>query len=468
MEIVLAIATIFGGISALWYFWDKWVDARSHPEVPPSSPQQVPTHASSGAAVVAHVDATGNSRPIAADSSPKKSGEKPSIAVLAFDNMSGDPAQGYFCDGISEDIITDLSKIDGLAVIGRQSSFTYKGKANDVRRVGQELGVRYVLEGSVRKVGSQVRVSAQLVESETGTHLWANRYDREWENAFLMGDEIAEDIVTSLDIKLGRGEDVRIWRKATRSPKARDVFYQGQDAYYRSTQKDNRRARELFLEVIRLEPESAQAYAGAAMTHALDAVHGWSTDSMHSLEEAKRLAHKAVELDDDNAGAHDALGFVSLFEGRHEEALAEGARALELRPMCSGPNASLAYIQLYSGQWNSALSYARTAVALNPVFPGWYLYLMGAAEYFGGRHQQSLATLSQALAVSPGRLVARVLRIAALDAVHSPGDAKAEAVLLLGDHPDFSISRFSVTQPLSDKSRRDQYLAALRRSGLPD
>jgi adenylate cyclase len=169
---------------------------------------------------------------LAADGSPKASGEKPSIAVLAFDNMSGDSAQGYFCDGISEDIITDLSKINGLAVIGRQSSFTYKGKASDVRRVGQELGVRYVLEGSVRKVGSRVRVSAQLIESETGTHVWANRYDREWDEAFLMGDEIAEDIVASLDIKVGRGEDARIWRKATRSPKARDVFYEGQDAYY--------------------------------------------------------------------------------------------------------------------------------------------------------------------------------------------------------------------------------------------
>jgi len=406
---------------------------------------------------------------LVADGSPKASSEKkPSIAVLAFDNMSGDPAQGYFCDGISEDIITDLSKINGLAVIGRQSSFTYKGKASDVRRIGQELGVRYVLEGSARKVGSQVRVSAQLVESETGTHLWANRYDREWDDAFLMGDEIAEDIVTSLDIKVGRGEDARIWRKATRSPKARDVFYEGQDAYYRSTQKDNRRARELFLEVIRLEPESAQAYASAAVTHVLDMIHGWSAHPEQSLEEAKQFANKAIELDDDNAAGHYARGFVSLFEGRNEEALAEGARALELRPMCSGPNASLAYLQLYSGRWDSALSNARKAVALNPVFPGWYLYLMGAAEYFSGRHEQALATLSQALARNPRLLVARVLRIAALDAIRRPDDAKAEAVSLLGDYSDFSLSRFSATQPLSDKSRRDQYLGALRRSGLPD
>lgn len=406
---------------------------------------------------------------LATDGSPKASGEKkPSIAVLAFDNMSGDPAQGYFCDGISEDIITDLSKINGLAVIGRQSSFTYKGKASDVRRIGQELGVRYVLEGSVRKAGSGVRVSAQLVESETGTHLWANRYDREWNDAFLMGDEIAQDIVTSLDIEVGRGEDVRIWRKATRSPKARDAFYEGQDAYYRSTQKDNHRAREFFLEAIRLEPDSAQAYASAAATHALDVIHGWSTNAKRSLEEANHLAKKALELDDDNAAGHYARGFVLLFEGRYEDALAEGARAVELRPMCSGPNASLAYIQLYSGQLDNALSNARTAVALNPIFPGWYLYLMGAAEYFCGRYEQSLATLSQALAVSPGRLVARVLRIAALDALDRRVDAKAETVSLLVDHPDFSISHFSATQPLSDKSRRDQYLAALRRSGLPD
>lgn len=404
----------------------------------------------------------------AADGIPKASGGKPSIAVLAFDNLSGDPAQEYFCDGISEDIITDLSKINGLAVIGRHSSFTYKGKANDVRRVGKELGVRYVLEGSARKVGSQVRVSAQLVESDTGTHVWAKRYDREWDDAFLMGDEIAKDIVTSLDVEVGRGEDVRIWRKATQSPKARDAFYEGQDAYYRSTQNDNRRARELFLEVIRLEPNAAQAYASVAVTHALDVIHGWSADSKHSLNEAKRYAQRAVELDDDNAAAHYARGFVLLFEGRHEEALAEGARAVDLRPMCSGPNASLAYLQLYSGKWESALSNARKAITLNPVFPGWYLYLMGAAEYFGGRHERALATLNQALTVSPGRLVARVLRIAVLDALQRPNDAKAEAASLLGDYSDFSISRFLATQPLSDPSRRAQCLAALRRSGLPE
>ena len=158
MDIVLAIATIFGGIAALWYFWDKWVDAKSHPKVPVPSLRQAPMRTGAGAAVVAHAGAPGDSRPTTADGISKASGRKPSIAVLAFDNMSGDPAQEHFCDGISEDIITDLSKIDGLAVIGRHSSFTYKGKANDVRRVGQELGVQYVLEGSVRKVGSQVQI----------------------------------------------------------------------------------------------------------------------------------------------------------------------------------------------------------------------------------------------------------------------------------------------------------------------
>lgn len=387
-----------------------------------------------------------------------------SIAVLCFDNMSADAEQDFFCEGISEDIITDLSKINGINVIGRQSAFTYKGRANDLRRVGRELGVRYVLEGSVRKAGNRVRVTAQLIEAETGTHLWAKRYDRELDDVFLVGDEIAEDIVESLDVKLARGEDARIWRKALKTPRAREVFNRGMSLYSNSTQLDNDRARELFQEVTRLEPQAAQGYASVAVTHCLDVIHGWSRDPAASLAEAKQLSDRAGELDDNNPGAHYAKSFVALFEGRHDDALTEGARAVELRPMCVSPRAGLAYAQLYSGKWQSALQNARNAVEFNPVYPSWYLYLMAAAQYFGDQPAQALATLKR---VNPELLAARVLRVAALSSAGLGDEAASEAKAIVRDQPDFSVERYAATQPFRDAVQRAAYLQTLRSAGLP-
>jgi adenylate cyclase len=387
-----------------------------------------------------------------------------SIAVLCFDNMSADAEQDFFCEGIAEDIITDLSKINGITVIGRQSAFTYRGRANDLRRVGRELGVRYVLAGSARKAHNRVRVTAQLVEAETGFHVWANRYDRELDDMFLVGDEIAADIVESLDVKLARGEDARVWRKALKTPRGREVFNQGMSLYINSNPLDNSRARELFEEVTRLEPEAAQGYASAAVTHCVDLIHGWSLDPAASLADGRRLAARAAALDDHNPTAHYASSLIALFEGRHDAALAEGRRALELRPMCVAPRAGLALTQLYSGQLQSALQNARSAVAFNPVYPSWYLYLMAAAQYFGGQPAQALATLER---VDPDLLAARVLRVAALSAARRGDEASVEARAIVRDEPGFSVERYAATQPFRDAAQRAAYLHTLRRAGLP-
>jgi len=390
-----------------------------------------------------------------------------SIAVLAFDNMTGDPEQIHFCDGISEDIITDLSKIDGLAVIGRQSAFAYKGKANDLRRVGRELGVRYVLEGSVRKSGKRVRVTAQLVETESGTHMWAHRYDRELDDVFLVGDEIARDIVEALDIRLAHGEEARIWRRAVKTVAGREAFMRGWDAYARLTPEGNRAAREMFLEVARLEPESPMGYAYAGVTHAVDVTQGWSNDIALSLSEARRLGSKAVELDEESAGGHWARAVAVLFDGGFEEAMAEARKSLEIRPMCAGPRAGLAYVQLYAGSYEHAIHNARNAIELNPVYPGWYLYLMAAAQHFAGHEQEALTTLDQVLASSPRLSFARTLRIATLMALGRTAEAKAEAAQVLRERADFSVERITATQPFRDAGKRERYAEALRAAGLP-
>ena len=390
-----------------------------------------------------------------------------SIAILAFDNMTGDPAQEPFCDGISEDIITDLSKTEGIAVIGRQSSFTYKGKATDARAIGRELGVKYVLEGSVRMAANRVRVTAQLIEAETGTHVWANRYDRAFDDVFIVGDEITGDIVMSLDVKLSRGEEARIWRKAMRHPRARDLFNEALSIRDRGTPQDVQRARELFLEAARLEPASPWPYAYAAVTHAMELMNGWASDRARCLEEARRLALHSCELEETVAGAYAVLGVVSLFESRHDEAIAQFERAREMRPMCAGPRAFLSYGQLYSGLWDKAAQNAADAVELNPVFPLWYRYLMGAARHFSGRHDEGLPILQNVKAANPRMMPARLAMIHAEMALGRGDEAAAEAAALLKDRPDFSVGRFAQTQPFRDKALRERYLESLRAAGLP-
>jgi adenylate cyclase len=390
-----------------------------------------------------------------------------SVAVMAFDNLNGDPAQQVFCDGISEDIITDLSKISGIAVVGRQSSFTYKGKANDLRQVGRELGVRYVLEGSVRKAGNQVRVNAQLIEAQTGTHVWAQRYDRALDDVFLVGDEISGEIVTALDVKLARGEEARIWRKALRLPQAREVFTRGMDLYYAGTPQAMSQARELFLEIISLEPQSPWGYSQTAVTYCLEIVNGWAADPAASLREAKRLGEKALALDATVPGGHAALGIAALFDDRHEEALERLGHARNLRPMCSTPNAVLAYAQLYCGRLDEAVRNAAAAVELNPLFPQWYRYLMGAARHFGGQHEEALAILGGIRAANPRLVPARLAMIGSEMALGRTADAAAEAAAVLKDHPDFSLARFAHSQPFRDKEVRARYVASLREAGLP-
>jgi adenylate cyclase len=390
-----------------------------------------------------------------------------SIAVLAFDNLSGDPEQEHFCDGVCEDIITDLAKIDGIAVMGRQSAFAYKGKANDLRKVARELGVRYLLEGSVRAAGNRIRVNAQLIEAESGVHLWAQRYDRTLEDVFLVGDEIAEEIVTSLDVKLGYGEQARIWRKALRTAKARELFYRGMSLYYAGMPVEMRKARELFLQVIEAEPESPWGYSQAAVTHCMEAIHGWTPEPTASLAAARSLAERSLSLDDTIPSGHGSLGVVELFAGRHDEAVGRLQRAYELRPMCAAPRALLGYAQLYAGDWQSAVSNARSAVELNPLFPLWFYYVVGAAQYIGGQLEASSATLQKVRAANPRLLPARVALIAAQMALGDRESARAGAAAVIADRPDFSVGRFAGTQPFRDRARAERYFDSLREAGLP-
>ena len=259
--------------------------------------------------------------------------ELPSIAVLAFDNLSSDPEQSFFGDGITEDIITDLSKIPGMVVIARTSSFAYKGKKVDLRQIGRELGVRYVVEGSVRKLGAQVRVTAQLIEAETGHHLWAERFDRDVEDLFLVGDEISNAVVTELDVKLGWGTEARVFRQALKKPRSRENFALGTDKMnYHYTKEATQKAREYFESIIAEEPDSGWGYSYVAFTHSRDLLNGWSEDPEAAFKSAEALAEKGLELDPISAGALGAKAELSLYRGDFAKALQFGEAAVKARP----------------------------------------------------------------------------------------------------------------------------------------
>ena len=276
--------------------------------------------------------------------------DKPSIAVLPFDNMSGDPEQEYFSDGITEDIITDLSKVSGLFVIARNSTFTYKGKAMNLTEVARELGVRYVLEGSVRKAGDRVRVTAQLIDGATGGHRWAERYDRKVEDIFSVQDELTEQIVQALEVNLTERERERIAHKDTDNLEAYDFLLRGKDLYLQFTREANDQARQMFEQAITLDPNFAPAYAELARVFIQARNHGWSESLVESLKRARECGEKAVALDDQLPQAHNVLGFADMWQKRHEQARAHVDRALALDPNFADSHMVRAFTLGFVGQ----------------------------------------------------------------------------------------------------------------------
>ena len=320
--------------------------------------------------------------------------DKPSIAVLPFANMSGDPEQEYFSDGITEDLITDLSKISGLFVIARNSVFTYKGKAVKVEEVGQELGVKYVLEGSVRKVRNRVRITAQLVDTTTGGHLWAERYDRDLRDIFALQDEVTQKIVTALVVKLTEDEQERLVRKGTDSLEAYDYTLRGMDYFFRFTKEANGQARQMFEKAIDLDPKYALAHTWLGWTHWVDYSFGWSQDPQ-SLEWAFELAQRAISLDDSVSEAHALWGKVHLWKRQHDLAIAELEKTLSLNPNYADGLTGLGEALYFAGRPEEAIGLVKKAMRLNPKYPVWYLLNLGHAYFLTGRYEEAITTLKR-------------------------------------------------------------------------
>jgi len=393
--------------------------------------------------------------------------EEPSLAVLPFTNLNGDPKQDYFSDGLTMDIMAELVRIPGLFLIGQDSMFTYKSTATRPREVAGEVGVRHVLEGTVRKDEKRVRVTARLVEAASGRHIWAERYDGALEDVFAVQDEITDRVVTELDVALVHGEDARVLRQELRNPQALALIYRGTELVHRFTRDDMREARRHFSEVMRIEPECPYGYADAAWTHYFDVERGWSGSPAESLEQMSSLAHRALELQDVSGFSHLMLGHMHLMNRDHDEALALSDLSLEQRPNCQSAWGLKANILNYAAQPEEAIPLAEKSLRLSPVARPFVPEVLAAALYLSGRFDDAIDTANETLSLAPDSVNVRVILCASLAASGREPAAYQAARDIVGVDPRFSVSRFAASQPYREPAVLQRICDALVRAGLP-
>ncbi|MHC4457756.1 MAG: adenylate/guanylate cyclase domain-containing protein [Planctomycetota bacterium] len=398
--------------------------------------------------------------------------DKPSIAVLPFVNMSGDPEQEYFSDGITEDLITDLSQMSGLFVIARNSTFVYKGKPVKIRQVAEELGVRYVLEGSVRKAGEQVRINTQLIDATTGGHLWAKRYDGRLDDVFGLQDKITRKIVAALAVKLSAGEQEMVTRKETDNIEAYDTFLKGWEHYRRWTPEDFRKAISYFERAIELDPHYGRAYAALASVYFECSIRSWDwpQDLRLSMEACYSHMEKYLQAAMNNPTplAHQVASkrFIALHY--HEAAIAEAERAIALDPNDADGYMAMAYALIYSGKPEEAVDFAKKGMRLDPRNLANYLYTLGVAHFGMEQFQEAASLFERAFKLNPelGQLERAYLAVAY---VYLGQEEKARAEL---DKPEIEVReiydiyfRYTIAR-YKNRKDKDRLLDGLRKVGL--
>ena len=393
----------------------------------------------------------------------------PSIAVLPFTNMSGDPENEYLCDGIVDDIITNLSKTPKLFVIASNSSFTYKGKPVKVQQVSQELGVRYVLEGSLNRSGDRVRVLAQLIDATRGQHLWAETYDRVLEDVLSLQDDITRQIVVALQVQLTDGEVATLYSKGTKNFEAYMKYVQGYQLWAKVESKEtNAKARQLLKEAIALDPQYATAYSKLAWTYIVDLWLGWSESPEQDLALAEELGRKTIALDNSNFHGHHTLGEVLAMKGLYDEGIAEGKIAIELAPNAADAAAGFASILQFSGRYEEALEYSKKTLRLSPfAFIGALQDL--AFEYLLlGMYEQSIAECKRMIAREPDNQFAHQILAANYSLTGRDKEARAEAAEILRINPTYSQDAFenAFVAVYKDKASVQRFVDALRKAGL--
>ncbi|RUM10172.1 adenylate/guanylate cyclase domain-containing protein [Rhizobium fabae] len=392
--------------------------------------------------------------------------DKPSIAVLAFNNMSGDAEQEYFSDGISEDIITDLSKLSELHVIARNSSFVYKNVTASVPDMAKALGVRYVLEGSVRKAGNRVRVTAQLIDANNGGHIWASRFDRDLTDIFAVQDELTQEIVAALRLNLTHRDQGRLGQGRPVDVGAYEFLLRGREQASAHTRTGNMAARSLAADAIAIDPEYAAALALMSFTHVLDYVNAWSSDPEASLRMGMDLAQQAVEMAEEQPTGHFALGMACMWNRELDRARAEVLRGLELSPNSAELLILMAHIQIFSGDPADALETLDASMRLDPHYPEILLQFLADARFSLGEYEQAIVAIQRRLQQNPQSETAYALLASCYGHLGRMEESRQAWEKALQINPDFSIERRRRVLPFQNPEDFNRRVDGLRKAGL--
>jgi len=392
--------------------------------------------------------------------------DRPSIAVLPFDNLSEDPKQEYFSDGLTEEIISALSSVPKLFVIARNSTFTYKGKPVKVQQVSEELGVRYVLEGSVRKAGDKIRVTAQLIDALNGSHLWAERYDRNLSDIFSLQDEITKKIITAMQVKLTEGEQFRAAARGTNNLEAYLKCLQSKEYLLKLNPESNALGKQLAEEAIALDPEYAFAYRELSAAHMMDVWFRSSKSPKESMAKAMELVKKAIALDDSFAEAHGWLGFLYPMTKRYDKGITQAEKAVALNPNSADSHYRLGKALGLAGRWEESIPEYKKAMRLNPIPPNMYLWSLGQSHWGMGQYEEAIPWGEKAVRQEPNSLFARVWMAVIYVSSGREEEARAEAAEVLRINPKFSVKKYEKRAAFRKKADNERYIDALRNAGL--
>ena len=341
----------------------------------------------------------------------------PTVGVLPFNAMTSDPEIEHMADGLSENIITTLSKAPGIFVIARNSTFTYKGTAVRVQQVAEELGATYVIEGSIQKAGNRVRITAQLIEARTGNHVWAERFDRTLDDPFALQDEISWEISDALRTHVTEGEQVRVWRGSTKNTEAYDLTSQAYTAFHKQNQEDNLRARDLWSKSLELDPSYAVPAMSVGWTYLLESSNGWTEDPMAAFGKAVEYAHMGMALDSEMPDNYGLMGILDLFQRKFDEALANCEKAVRMSPNHATMVGLLGWVYTFVGRSEDALSLMERAMQLSPSYPEWMLAVQARARMQTEDLEGAVASFEQVASTNPENYLAHILLAGAYAAV---------------------------------------------------
>ncbi len=409
-------------------------------------------------------------RPSPTDSTPLPLPDKPSVAVLPFDNMSGDPEQEYFSDGITEDIITDLSKVSGLFVIARNSAFVYKEKAYNVADVCRELGVRFALEGSIRKAGNRVRITAQLIDGASGGHLWAERYDRDLTDIFEVQDDVTQQIVGALKVTLSETEKSLLVDAGTKDVEAHDLFLKGRELMFGPTRNREifNQSMTCFRRAIELDPSYAGPYAGLGMGYILDYQNHWSDSPETSIDQAERFVAEAIAKDEREPFAHYVAAVVAMFKKDYEQWAREADRALSLNPNYALALNARGIVHIYTGEPAKAIPFIERAMRLDPNFQPQYIHFLGTAHFVAGDYETAVALFEDRISINPTTDLSRAFLASALGHLGKLDEAGEVWRELKKINPKYSSADHIGRLPFKDPTDADKFIDGLRKAGLPE